>query len=239
MQASKDAAKLRQFQGEPVRYSSQRDGGEGDANGVLFNPDGRNLGVLHEWWGLNDFTLNASSKIAESGFCVLAADVFRGHLYTDFAGAKKNMAEMDVAKATDDITVAVTYLRSIGCKKIGITGFSFGAKMALATAAMHPDVCEAVVPNCGTLGTLNVAQIKAKVQGHFALHDKVVGVASPDDVGRMEEELKKGGVEYEIKWYDAKHAFCVPDYEQNYDAKATEMFFTNLCAFFKQTLADN
>ncbi|ELU11143.1 hypothetical protein CAPTEDRAFT_122810 [Capitella teleta] len=235
--ASAEQAKCRKFQGHRVRYGS-----DGESTGVLFNHEQACHGgvvVLHEWWGLNNFAQNASSRIAEAGLCVLAADVFRGQVFTKHVNAKENMMKLDFSEAAKEVGAAASHLRVVGCTRIAVTGFGFGGTLSLVAAALFPDLFLAVAPFCGVPRptVVDVSKIKAKVEGHYALDDKVVGVAAISDVKALEERLAQGGVRHEIIWYKAKHAFCVPDYE-TYDATASETLFSNLRAFFKRELTD-
>ena len=45
--------------------------------------------------GVNQFAHNMAARMAQAGFCMLAADVFRGHLFATHVDARKNMMSMD------------------------------------------------------------------------------------------------------------------------------------------------
>lgn len=238
---SAEEAKNRALSGEAVSYKSNRTDLDGDAQGFLYNAQGTGNGgiiMIHEWWGVNDFAHNAASRMAESGFCILTADVFRGFVFKTHPDARKNMMSMNYPQAAMDIAAAAEYLRSIGCQKIGVMGFGFGGNLSLVSASLHPDHFDAVAPNCGVSrpDLADVSKIKAKVQGHYAIDDVVKGVASPEDVKGLQERMTPGNVDFEVVWYKAKHAFTVPDYEA-FNPEAREEFFKNVTAFFKRELS--
>ncbi len=53
--------------GKPVTYKS----GDETVQGILYTPEGKGpfpaLVAIHEWWGLNDWVKDQSSKLADQG----------------------------------------------------------------------------------------------------------------------------------------------------------------------------
>jgi carboxymethylenebutenolidase len=228
---------------EKVTFFSKRGGGE--ASGLLFGyPSAGSKGVvlLHEWWGLNDYVIETAQKIQDAGFVVLATDVFRGHVYTEPKQARENMMTMDYDAASHDVLATVRYLKALGCGKVAVIGFAFGASLSLAAAALHADsdVIDAVAPHCGVPrpNIADVSKIKCPVQGHYAAKDKVVGVSSPLDYNKMAEQIWNADGNLEMCIYDAEHAFTNPSYP-TYHAEKTAEFYNNLFRFLNEKLAQD
>jgi len=53
------------------------------------------------------------------------------------------MGGLDWAGAVQDITAGAAYLKSIGCTKVGVTGFCLGGALAFAAAALCPEISAA------------------------------------------------------------------------------------------------
>lgn len=226
--------------GQAVTYTSKHP--DGDASGYLFGSptDGAaaatGVVLLHEWWGVDDWTRSAATDIHDAGFVVLAADIFRGVLFKDPKEARKNMLSLDWSRAALDVEAAAVYLRSRGCARVGVAGFAFGGSLALVSAANHSAVIDAVAPICGVSKpeVADVTQIKCPVQGHYASKDKVVGVSSPADYNGLAEKLWGASVPLEMCIYDAEHAFFNPHYPM-YNASASGEMYANLFRFLRDS----
>ncbi|KAK2160147.1 hypothetical protein LSH36_139g04040 [Paralvinella palmiformis] len=227
--------------GERIQYSSKHP--SGDATGLLFGkPKSGSKGVvlIHEWWGINKSIVDMAKRIQEAGFVVLAADVFRGTIYTDYTPALENAKTFDYLTGSRDILAAVQYLKKAGCSKVGILGFSFGAALAMVSAAAlaKQNVIDAVAPLCGVprQDIIDLTKIKCPVQGHYGSKDKAKGISSPADYNNMSSILWDAKVDLEMCIYDAGHAFPNPDYAA-YDPDETTKFYANVFAFFHQKLS--
>ena len=228
--------------GERVYYKSTHPA-EGEASGILFGEPksgSKAIVLIHEWWGINGNTLDMARKIHEAGFVVLAADIFRGKVYTEVGPARENMLAFDHVTGARDILAAVEYLKQTGCSKVGVFGFSFGAILALVSAAVlaDRDVIDAVAALTGVPKSevADLTKITCPVQGHFAAKDKIKGVSSPDDYNNLAMILTDGNVDLEMCIYDAGHAFPNPEYD-TYNPEETKKFYDNLFRFYHQNLA--
>lgn len=105
--------------------------GEGPHPGVL---------VLHEWWGLNDYTRKRARMLAELGYAALAVDLFgEGRIAYDPQGGWRLM--MPVLNHTPEMTSrflgAMKCLQSqeaVDADKIAAIGYSFGGTVCLQMA---------------------------------------------------------------------------------------------------------
>ena len=115
------------------------------------------------------------------------------------------MGDLDFKDAaTQDIRGAVQYLK-YDTRKTGVIGFCMGGVLSVL-AAVYVKEADAVVSWYGLPPeeVADVSTIKIPFQGHFALKDPYF---TPSQVDRLEAQLKKGQVAYEIYRYQADHAF--------------------------------
>lgn len=184
--------------------------------------------VVQEWWGVNPQIKGSADRLAESGYRVLVPDLFRGKATLDAAEAEHLMQGLDFTQAaTQDIRGAVQHLKANG--KVGVVGFCMGGALALLAAATAPEA-DAVVSWYGVPpeDALDLAQVKAPLQGHFALHDTFFPIASVDALDRR---LQKRGAAPEFHRYDAGHAFG-NETGASYDAEAAAQAWDRTLRFF-------
>ena len=117
----------------------------GSCSGYLVGPaDGGKQGLLvgHEWWGLQDSIKRDADSIAvKGGFMVIVPDLYHGRLTEDYEEAGRWMRDLDWRAAVLDLEAAAKYLRSLGCERVGVTGFSLGGALSIAAACRGgPDI---------------------------------------------------------------------------------------------------
>jgi len=167
--------------------------------------------VLHEWWGLNDHTINTTRRFAQAGYTALAVDLYSRQGYTvtkDPAEAAELMNALSSQWALRDVNAAVRYLKAlpfVDGQCIGAAGFSMGAMTAL-TMAQHNSDFKAIVAFYGkTPPVESVDYFLCPVQFHHAGKDGWV-------TGKEVDVLKQGLIQYgkpgEVLIYpQADHAF--------------------------------
>ncbi len=107
------------------------DGDDDDRPGVL---------VVHEWWGLNDFTKKQAEKLAELGYVVFAVDMFgEGRTTTDAEVAKSLAGPMYQDRATMRKRVqagldVLDDLENVDDDRLAVVGYCFGGTVALELA---------------------------------------------------------------------------------------------------------
>src|SRR6185369_878819 len=88
---------------KPVSYKS----GNETVQGVLYTPEGKGpfpaLIVIHEWWGLNDWVKEQTSKLADEGYASLAIDLYRGKVATSPEQAHEIMRGVPEDRAARDL----------------------------------------------------------------------------------------------------------------------------------------
>lgn len=195
------------------------------------------LVVLHEWWGLNDQIQEAAAEIVlEGNFMTLIPDLYRGEIASDMISAADMMTSLDWHGAMDDAVAAVKYLLSNGCSKVGITGFSMGGALSLATATVSREISAASsfygIP---ILGLADLSKIKVPVQCHFGELDEIAGFSSLKDVEILRRIFKVGEVPNDIFLYPAGHAFTNPN-SDTYVESLSQLAFHRLVTFMKNHL---
>jgi carboxymethylenebutenolidase len=210
-----------------------------DCPGYLALPSaGKNapgLVVIQEYWGLNPQIKGVADKLAGQGFRALVPDLFRGKLTTDAAEASHFMSDLNFPDATaQDVRGALQHLKDHANTKVGAIGFCMGGALTLLTLLSVPEVdagaCFYGLPpdEAGDLGTM-----KLPVICHFAEHDDW---CTPARVNALEAKFEKGGVDYELYRYDAKHAFVNERRPEVYEPKAAELAWERTLAFLKKKL---
>ena len=221
-----------------VTFPSKNAAGEG--RGVLFGEPQvtpRGLVVVHAWWGMNEQIKAEGARFAGDGrFTVLVVDMYRGKVATDYETAGHYMGGLDWEGALQDVSGAAGYLKSIGCVKVGATGFCMGGAVTFAAAARCPEV-DAAAPFYGIPrpDLADLTTIRVPVQGHFGELDDVVGLSSPSDYNPLNERLLAAGVPFQLYTYPGGHAFANSD-SPNYNREAGDLAFGRLIEFMTKHL---
>jgi len=224
--------------GKPVSYKS----GDETVQAVLYTPAGNGpfpaLVVVHEWWGLNDWVKDQSSKLADQGYVALAVDLYRGKVATAPEMAHEIMRGVPEDRAKRDLHAAVEFLKSqpnVKKHRIGSIGWCMGGGYALDVALQEPDLAATVI-NYGHLATdpEGLKKINAPILGLFGAQDHGI---TPDDVHKFEQALKQLGKKVEIKIYDdAGHAFENPNNKDGYRADDAADAWKRTVTFLAATL---
>jgi len=218
--------------------------GSDDAQAYLTSePTEGSLGLImiQEIWGLNTSITGAADRWAAAGnFVVLVPDLYKGKVAKSREDTKHFKQTYSWDKAIPDINGAIIYLKSKGCKKVGVVGFCMGGALTIASAANLPDQVDAAVAFYGVpdLSKNDVSKIKCPIKAIFGEKDEIKGFSDVTARENLEEALKKGGVkEYEIKVYEnATHAFMNPDRATVYNPEAAKAALEDAVAFFKAKL---
>jgi len=217
----------------------------GTAGGYLAVPaSGKGPGVIviQEWWGLNDQIKEVCDRYASEGFVALAPDLYRGNATTKEDEAGQMMMALNIEQAAKDMAGAVDYLKAhdaVTGRGLGVTGFCMGGGLALWLATLRPDDVTAVVPYYGLIpwpaAQPDYSKLKAPVQGHYAENDDF---ASPETVGKLEEELKGHGAEVEFFIYPGVgHAFTNHHRPDVFHEDHSQTAWERTIAFFQQNLS--
>jgi dienelactone hydrolase len=202
--------------------------------------------VVHEWTGHNPYVRKRAEQLARMGFVAFALDMYGKGIHASnpqeaaaLAGKYKNDRALMRARATAGLDV----LRKqplVDTKKVAAIGYCFGGTTVLELARAGTDIA-GVVSFHGDLATPhpeNARNIKAKV---LALHGADDPFVKPEVVAAFEEEMRKGGVDWQLVAYgEAVHSFTNPDAGNDksrgaaYNARADHRSWEAMRAFFNE-----
>jgi carboxymethylenebutenolidase len=211
-----------------------------ESGGVLALPKSRSgpgLLLVHAWWGLNDFFKTLATRFAEAGFVTLAPDYYGGQVAKTAETAKALREKTNLKSAEKLLNKAVDFLKThpaVEPKRIGIVGFSLGARLALAIARSKAQDVGAAVIFYGVAGG-EFTRFKIPVQGHFAENDE--WGAGPDKVRKLRDRLVVGEGKVDFNTYPGTtHWFFEENVPQAYNAQAAKLAFNRTVAFLREWL---
>ena len=215
----------------------------GQAHGYLAIPEsgsGPGVIVIQEWWGLTDYIVDVTNRLANEGFVALAPDLFGGKTTHDSGEAGRLMSELPVEQAAKDLSGAVDFLLdhpAVSSAKVGAVGFCMGGGFVLQLATQQGDKIGAAVPfyGVGTAVPDQYSGLTAPVQGHYAEHDQFYPV---EEARKQEQQIRReSGAEVEFFYYPAEHAFHAEhDLLGTYDADQAKLAWQRAVEFLHAKL---
>jgi dienelactone hydrolase len=173
--------------------------------------------VVHEWTGHNPYVRKRAEQLAALGYVAFALDMYGKGVMAkdrDDARAKSDVFKKDRALMRRRATAGLDVLRkqtNVDPRQIAAMGYCFGGTVSLELARGGADLV-GVVSFHGDLATPtpgDAKNIKGKV---LALHGADDPFVPPAVVTAFEEEMRKGGVNWElVKYGGAVHSFTNPD----------------------------
>jgi dienelactone hydrolase len=213
------------------------------------NIKGKRPGVLvvHEWWGLNDYTKMRARKLAELGYVAMAVDLFG-----DGKDAANPSEAMELTKplyqnlpfAKQLMDAALKQLKSVSetdTNRIAAIGYCFGGAMVLNYAKMGANLKGVVSFHGGLAGVVpDKKLLKAKVLVCQGGSDKFVSL---QDLDHFKHQMDSVNASYQVIVYpNATHAFTNPQATEigkqfnmpiEYNAEADKNSWNDMEAFFK------
>ena len=215
-EADKTQIRTPKIKEEPVTYSID----SLNMNNYLAfdeNVEGKRPAVLviHEWWGLNDYTKRRAKMLAEMGYIAMAVDMYGNERMGNDPGAAQNLAmpyyqHPDMAKKIFDR--AVEELRknpNVDQTKMAGIGYCFGGGMLLNFVRMGESLNGIVSFHGSLLGTpANKDLTKAEILVCHGEADSFVNA----EVAPFKKQMDSIGKSYTFKSYPgATHAFTNPE----------------------------
>lgn len=167
--------------------------------------------MIHEWWGLNENIEYMARLLANSGYRVLAIDLYDGVVATtpekarELAGAVRS----DPATANAKMKLALEYLKTQkSATKLGTLGWCFGGQQSLNVSLETP--VDATVIYYGNLSedTTKIANLSGPVLGIFGDKDTSIPL---DKIKLFQKNLQDLGKENSFYIYPGLgHAFANP-----------------------------
>ena len=171
--------------------------------------------VIHEWWGLNDYTKRRAKMLAELGYIAMAVDMYGNGRIGNDPGAAQNLAmpyyqHPDMAKKIFDRAVEELKKNpNVDQSKMAGIGYCFGGGMLLNFVRMGEPLNGIVSFHGSLLGTpANKDLTKAEILVCHGEADSFVNA----EVAPFKKQMDSIGKSYTFKSYPgATHAFTNPD----------------------------
>jgi len=172
--------------------------------------------VVHEWWGLDDYTRMRTEKLAEMGYTAFAMDMYGDGKTADHpedAGKFSSAVFSNIDNAEARFEKALELLKShqtVDPDNIAAIGYCFGGGVVLHMARKGLDI-NGVVSFHGSLATQVPAQegdIKTMV---LVCHGSDDPFAPQETLDAFRSEFDNAKASYEVKVYEgARHSFTKP-----------------------------
>jgi dienelactone hydrolase len=204
--------------------------------------------VVHEWWGLNDYSKMRARELAKLGYIAMAIDMYGDGKQADNPEAAGKLAtpfytNPQMAKTRFDAAMAKlkTYSQADG-SKVAAIGYCFGGAQVLNMAKLGDDLA-GVVSFHGNLNVVpaNKDLLKAQILVCHGAADPFVPQAEAD---QFKKQMDSIGAKYTFKAYEgATHAFTNPNATAmgekfkipiKYDAAADSASWKDMKDFFHQ-----
>jgi len=171
--------------------------------------------VIHEWWGLNDYTKRRAKMLAELGYVAMAVDMYGNGRVGNDPGQAQNLAmpyyqHPDMAKKIFDRAVEELKKNpNVDQSKMAGIGYCFGGGMLLNFVRMGEPLNGIVSFHGSLLGTpANKDLTKAEILVCHGEADSFVNA----EVAPFKKQMDSIGKSYTFKSYPgATHAFTNPD----------------------------
>lgn len=202
--------------------------------------------IVHEWWGLTDYTRRRAHDIASLGYVAFVADMFgEGKTTNDpkeaaaLAGAIKNDPATGMARAQ----AALEFVKQqplVDGERVAAMGYCFGGTVALEMARAGMPLL-GVVSFHGALATENPAQpdtLKAKI---LALHGADDPMVPHEEVLAFSKEMQDAQADWQLVVYgNAVHSFTNPNADKfgipgvKYNARADRRSWEDMKDFLAE-----
>ena len=170
--------------------------------------------VVHEWWGLNDYSRSRAKQLATMGYIAMATDMFGNGQTAADPGQAQVLATpfyQDPLLAKTRLDAAINKLQEYpqtDTANIAAIGYCFGGYVVLNAAKLGSSL-KGVVSFHGGLGGAPVKEgvVKADILVCHGEADDFVN----KEVEPFKRSMDSAGVRYTFKSYaDATHAFTNP-----------------------------
>lgn len=196
--------------------------------------DGEGILVLHAWWGLNEFIIQFSERLAREGFLVLAPDLYRGKIAKTITEAENYSDNLDPQEINPILKKVVDFfLNHPNCKssKLSVIGFSLGASWATWLANTKPKEIEKVILFYGT-GDVDFSKTRASFQCHFAENDPY---EETEYVNYFKEKLQEAKIKANHYTYpETHHWFFETNQAEYYQEEASKLAWKRTLEFLKK-----
>jgi dienelactone hydrolase len=203
--------------------------------------------VVHEWWGLNDYSRGRAKQLAELGYIAMAVDMFGDGKQGNDPAAAQALATpfyKDPTLSKTRLDAALSKLKEypqLDTSNVAAIGYCFGGFVVLNAAKLGADL-KGVVSFHGGLGGVPVKKelVKAAI---LVCHGEADSFVNPE-VAPFKKSMDSAGIAYTFKSYPkATHAFTNPNATENgkkfnmpieYNAAADTASWNDMKEFFSK-----
>ena len=172
--------------------------------------------VVHEWWGLNDYTKRRARMLAELGYVAMAVDMYGNGRMGNDSGEAQALAmpfymHPDMAKKHFDAALEeIKKNPTVDQGKIAGIGYCFGGGVLLNLARMGEPLNGVVSFHGSLVGTPADKDLtKAEI---LVCHGEADSFVPKDEIDKFKKQMDSIGKSYTFKSYPgATHAFTNPD----------------------------
>jgi dienelactone hydrolase len=204
--------------------------------------------VVHEWWGLDDYTRHRAEMLAKLGYIAFAADLYGEGKHVDHPNDARELATKVRANVDDWRKRGVEALDVLKSQpecdktKLAAIGYCFGGSTVQQLAFAGTDL-KAVASFHGGLVQPTPEQAKADKAEILICNGADDAFIPAMAIKSFREVLDKEGTKYEfISYPGARHSFTVPDADKHnidnmkYNKEADEKSWADMLKLFKKTL---
>ncbi len=202
--------------------------------------------IVHEWWGLNEYTKSRARQLAELGYLAMAIDMYgngKQAANPEVAGQMATPFYTNPAMARTRFDAALAYVKSLPAAdstQVAAIGYCFGGTQVLNMAKLGSPLKGVVSFHGGLAGVpANKDLLKAAV---LVCHGEADSFVPAAEVAQFKKEMDSIGADYTFKGYaNATHAFTNPGATENgkkfkmpieYNAAADSASWNDMKAFF-------
>ncbi len=204
--------------------------------------------VVHEYWGLNDFTRKKAEQLAGLGYVAFAADIYGQGLVTQdpqeaarLAGGLRGNKPLLRSRAQAALKV-LSETPPADQQRLGAIGFCFGGTTVLELASSGADL-KGVVSFHGGLTSPAPEELKGIKTAILVLHGADDPHVKAEDIAAFQDAMKQGGIDWQMVFFGgAVHAFMNPAANNRaagvaYDPRAARRSWQYMQDFFKELFA--
>ena len=202
--------------------------------------------IVHEWWGLNDYTKSRARQLAELGYLAMAVDMYGNGKQADdpqLAGQLATPFYINPAMAKARFDAAMELVKKMpeaDTSQVAAIGYCFGGTQVLNMAKLGSPLAGVVSFHGGLAGVpADKNLLKAAI---LVCHGEADSFVPTAEVTQFKKEMDSIGANYTFKAYaNATHAFTNPgatekgkkyDMPIEYNAAADSASWNDMKAFF-------
>jgi dienelactone hydrolase len=218
-------------------YLAWDDAIEGPRPGVL---------VVHEWWGLDDYTRGRAEQLAELGYVAFALDMYGKGVHTQDpqeAARLSGVLAEDRQRGRDRAMAGLNVLAAhplVDPQQMAAMGYCFGGTVSLELAREGAELA-GVVSFHGSLGTPMPAQADTLRARILVLHGADDPLVPIEDINRFRREMTEARADWQfISYGGAVHSFTNPQADRHgipgvaYDERADRRSWEHMKVFFAE-----